>query len=98
MGNCNYFDVVLAAAAVVVTFVTGAAVVAIAVGVAVGVATGAWLVHPAKHAARNSVTKIVEINPTCESLINIPALRWTETLFNLSFCCWKKEGRQLVIK
>jgi len=48
-----------------------AAVVGAAVGAAVGVAAGAWLVHPAKQAARNSITNIVEINPTCTSLLII---------------------------
>lgn len=41
------------------------------VGATVGVAAGAWLVHPAKHAAMNSITNIVEINPTCTSLLII---------------------------
>jgi hypothetical protein len=45
--------------------------VAAAVGTAVGVAAGVSLVHPAKQAARNSITKIVEINPTCTSFVII---------------------------
>ena len=49
--------------------VCGAAVVGAAVGAAVGVVAGVWLVHPAKQAARNSITNTVEINPTCTSLL-----------------------------
>jgi hypothetical protein len=45
--------------------------VATVVGAAVGVAAGVWLVHPAKQAARNSITNSVEINPTCTSLLII---------------------------
>jgi membrane associated rhomboid family serine protease len=47
-----------------------AAVVGAAVGAAVGVVAG-WLVHPAKQAVRSSSTKIVDINPTCTSLLII---------------------------
>jgi hypothetical protein len=51
-------------------------VVGAAVAVAVGVAAGVWLVHPAKQAARNSITNSVEINPTCTSfLINHTGIR-----------------------
>jgi hypothetical protein len=57
---------------VAMTRVIGSAAgVAARVGTAVGVATGAWLVHPAKQAARNSITNTVEINPTCTSLLII---------------------------
>ncbi len=57
----------------VVTLVTGAAVliltaavVTTVVGIAVGVVVGVWLVHPAKQAARNSNfrrTDEMEMNP-----------------------------------
>jgi hypothetical protein len=51
---------------VAITRVCGPDTVGAAVGVA---AAGAWLVHPAKHAARNSKIKIVEVNPTYTSLL-----------------------------
>jgi hypothetical protein len=41
------------------------------VGTAVGTGAGAWLAHPAKQAAINSITNIAEINPTCTSLVKI---------------------------
>jgi hypothetical protein len=64
--------VAFTAGADVVSFTEGAAGVAITnVGVAGGVAAGVWLVHPAKQAAINSMTNIVEINPTCISLLII---------------------------
>jgi len=80
-------EVTFAAGAAEVAVITGAAVV----GAAVGVAAGAWLVQPAKQAAMNNITNIVEINPTCTSLlIIIPGYMWTRTVFNVSFCSLKK--------
>jgi hypothetical protein len=57
------------------------------VGTGVGAGAGAWLAHPAKQAARNSITNIVEINPTCTSLLMItPGYESIRTFFNVSFC------------
>jgi hypothetical protein len=89
-------EVTFAAGAAVVAFTAGAAVVAVitgaaVVGAVVGVAAGAWLVQPVKQAARNNITNIVEINPTCTSLlIIIPGYMSIRTLFNVSFCFLKK--------
>jgi hypothetical protein len=47
----------------------GSAAVAAAVGAAGVPVAGDGLVHPAKQAARNSSTNIVEINPTHTSLL-----------------------------
>lgn len=88
--------VAFAAGTARVAVTTGAAVVAVTtgaavVGAAVGVATGVWLVHPAKQAAMNSITNIVEINPICTSLfIIIPGLRLIRIVFNVPFCSLKK--------